>query len=364
MHETLSGSSTRAGRAAARVSARRVAIRRRMLPGAAAARGTAAAGRVPFFHVGADEPLDLGRGRRRAVAAQARFAAHVTASRDRRAAGARPMIWDDAVQPIPRSCGMIPKRTVIVDFHYGAEPSFAPYIATVDRARASIRLVLAGREQLERDLRRPRHRLRNAAQFLADAKAAHSPHVLGMFDTVWHDDGESLYEATWAPLAFAAATAWQAGPVDRARGTATFARSSSAMREPRPPISTGLRAIPPRCATQPETDPPDYLFWADPFDPRIGAHADARSGRRSGCDAEAILEHLAAQRAAAQRARRARDACWRRCATTCWRGAFKSAGRRRTTTTTRARTPTAPTTGSSTAASTWRNICAGSCATR
>ena len=35
--------------------------------------------------------------------------------------------------------------------------------------------------------------------------------MLGLFQTVWHDDGETLYEATWYPVIYAAAAAWQAG---------------------------------------------------------------------------------------------------------------------------------------------------------
>ena len=82
---------------------------------------------------GIDEPLDLGRGRTPRSAAV--FAAHVNrVGAIVSAAGARPMIWDDAIQADPSILGQISKRTVIVTFHYGAEPSFARYIATVDRA--------------------------------------------------------------------------------------------------------------------------------------------------------------------------------------------------------------------------------------
>ena len=133
------------------------------------------------------------------------------------------MIWDDAVQADPSILSAISKRIVIVTFHYGAEPSFAKYIATVDRAGFD-QLVSPGANNWNEIYPDLDTAYANAAQFLSDAKAAHSPHVLGMFDTVWHDDGESLYEATWAPLAFAAASAWQAGPVDRATWHRDFAR--------------------------------------------------------------------------------------------------------------------------------------------
>ncbi len=252
----------------------------------------AATGAPPFFHVGADEPLDLGRGRTARSAAV--FATHV--SRVAAIVGSattRPMIWDDAIQADPSILERIPKRTVIATFHYGAEPSFARYIATIDRSGFD-QLVSPGANnwnELYADLDTA---YANAAQFLADAKAARSPHVLGMIDTVWHDDGETLYEATWAPLAFAAASAWQSGPVARATWHRDFARAffgdtSGALAADLDDLAA-LRAL---LHTAPETDPPDYLFWADPFDPRIQARAQTLDLAAIRLRAERILERTA-----------------------------------------------------------------------
>ena len=171
----------------------------------------AAVGHTPFFHIGADEPLDLGRGRTPRTAQV--FAAHV----DRLGAvvsarGARPLIWDDAIQADPAILRLIPKTTVIVTFHYGAEPSFVPYIARV-RDAGFDQLVAPGANNWNEIFADLDTAYANEARFIADGKAAH---VLGMFETVWHDDGESLFEATWAPVAFAAASAWQTRPGDRA----------------------------------------------------------------------------------------------------------------------------------------------------
>jgi hexosaminidase len=252
----------------------------------------AAVGATPFFHVGADEPLDLGRGRTPRSAQV--FAAHVNrVGAIVSANGARPMIWDDAIQADPTILGLLSKRTVIVTFHYGAEPSFAKYISTVDRAGFD-QLVSPGTNnwnELYADLDAA---YANEARFLADAKAAHSPHVLGMFETVWHDDGESLYEATWAPLAFAAATAWQSAPVDRATWHRTFAQmffgndaaGFAADLDNLAAMRTALQM-------KPETDPPDYLFWADPFDPRIQARMQTLDLAGIRLRAERILDHLA-----------------------------------------------------------------------
>jgi hypothetical protein len=203
------------------------------------------------------------------------------------------MIWDDAIQSDPSILNLISKRTVIATFHYGAEPSFAKYIATIDRAGFD-QLVSPGAANWNEIYADLDTAYANEAQFLADAKAAHSPHVLGMLETVWHDDGESLYEATWAPVAFAAASAWQVAPVDRATWHRTFAQmffggdgaGFAADLD-------NLAAIRAALVTKPETDPPDYLFWSDPFDPRIQARMQTLDLAGMRVRAERVLAHLA-----------------------------------------------------------------------
>ena len=256
-----------------------------------------ATGATPFFHVGADEPLDLGRGRTPRSAQV--FATHVNrVGAIVSANGARPMIWDDAIQADPTILGLLSKRTVIVTFHYGAEPSFAKYIATVDRAGFD-QLVSPGANNWNEIYDDLDAAYANEARFLADAKAAHSAHVLGMFETVWHDDGESLYEATWAPLAFAAATAWQSAPVDRATWHRTFAQMFFGNDAPGFAADLDdLAAMRTALQMKPETDPPDYLFWSDPFDPRIQARMQTLDLAGIRLRAERILDHLARVRPA------------------------------------------------------------------
>jgi hexosaminidase len=257
----------------------------------------AAAGATPFFHIGADEPLDLGRGR--TPRSPQVFAAHVNRVAAMVSAnGARPLIWDDAVQADPSILGLLSKRIAIVSFHYGAEPSFAGYIRTIDHAGFD-QLVSPGANNWNEIYDDLDTAYANEGRFLADAKAANSPHILGMFETVWHDDGESLFEATWAPVAFAAATAWQTAPVDRAAWHRTFAQTFfggdgaayGADLDDLAAMRTALRM-------KPETDPPDYLFWADPFDPRLQARMQNIDLAGIRVRAERVLAHLAGARPA------------------------------------------------------------------
>ena len=248
---------------------------------------------VPFFHIGADEPLDLGRGRSPRTAAV--FAGHVTHMAGvvaRGAGSARPMIWDDAIQQDPSILALIPKQTVVVTFHYGAEKSFAHDINVVDRAGFD-QLVSPGANNWNEIYADLSTAYANEAQFIADAKAAKSAHVLGIFETVWHDDGESLFEATWSPVIFAAATAWQSAPVDRANWHAAFARAFFGSDDPRYGADLdALAAARDALRFGPDSDSPNYLFWADPFDARVQTRMQGADLAGMRLRAEGVLAHL------------------------------------------------------------------------
>jgi hypothetical protein len=118
-----------------------------------------------------------------------------------------------------------------------------------------------------------------------------------MFMTVWHDDGESLYEATWYPVAFAAASAWQRHDVDRANFPQAFAWAFFGSEDPRwAHALERMRAIDENLAR--DDDPSDYLFWADPFDARIGDRVrGAVDIAKLRLDAEGVLTDLQTARA-------------------------------------------------------------------
>jgi hypothetical protein len=248
----------------------------------------AAVGDVPFFHLGVDEPIDLGRGRTpRTPQVIAEHIRHVAADVASRAT--RPVIWDDALQANPSILGLIPKNIVVATFHYGAEASFARYIATVKNAGFD-QFVSPGANNWNEIFPDLDVAYANEGQFLADGKAAG---VLGMFETVWHDDGESLYDATWAPVAFAAASAWQSAAVDRATWHRAFARVFFGTDDPGFPRDLdALAAIRTQLHAKPNGDSSDYLFWADPFDAAIVARTPATVLTSVRLAAEAVMAHL------------------------------------------------------------------------
>jgi hexosaminidase len=242
----------------------------------------------PFFHIGADEPIDLGRGRTPRTPQV--FAQHVN-----RVASylgdwfTRPMIWDDAIQQDRTILPLLPKWTVVVTFHYGVEKTYKPYIDAVADAGLDQMIApsAANFNELYPDLATS---YGNVARFAAEAKPAKG--MLGMFMTVWHDDGETLFEATWPALAYAAAASWQRGPVDDATWHRTFARAFFGTDDPAYASDLdALQAVRPLIRTSP-SDSPDYLFWHDPFDPALQARARAIDLAGLRTRAETALRHL------------------------------------------------------------------------
>jgi hexosaminidase len=226
---------------------------------------------VPFFHLGSDEPIDLGRGRTPRTAQV--YADHVKRAASFLAgSGARPMIWDDAIQQDKSILGLIPRDTVIVTWHYGAEASFKPYMNAIASAGFQ-QFAAPGASNWTEIYPDLTNAYTNVGRMLADGKDLRGSGVLGMFMTVWHDDGETLYEATWPPLAYAAASAWQSGPVDTATWHAAYARAFFGTDDPRYARDLdALQQIRDLLRTKP-SDPVDYLFWSDPFAARLQARA-------------------------------------------------------------------------------------------
>ncbi len=248
----------------------------------------------PFFHIGSDEPSDLGRGAARDLVARQGdgpvYARHVidTANFVVTHGGGRPLIWDDALSQHPELFASLPKSLVFVNWHYGREKTFRPYIDRIARGGFE-QLVAPGAlnwNEIYPDLDGA---LSNIERFTREGKDAG---VLGLFQTVWHDDGETLFEATWYPIAYAAASAWERGSVDRVGFPRTFARAFFGTEDAR--YASDLTDLA-RCGVLVRDNPReygDYLFWSDPFASDLASVAtkmDLSALRLAAEDAEAHL---------------------------------------------------------------------------
>jgi hexosaminidase len=254
----------------------------------------AAVGRPPFFHIGSDETATLGLGQTQAYVAQRgrsqAYADHVVAmNRLVAPSGARLMLWDDGIESDPGIMKLIPRSAVVVNWHYGDEATFEPYIQTIARGGFE-QMVAPGARNWNEIFPNVDAALENEGRFIDEGKASR---VLGLFQTVWHDDGETLDEATWYPVIYAAAAAWQAEDVARERFARDFPNAFFGVDD------AGYSAdVSDLAAVLRQLEPADYgygqtdaLFWADPFSAAAGqvAKADLRLVRLCAEEAE---QHL------------------------------------------------------------------------
>jgi len=165
---------------------------------------------IHYIHIGGDETFELGTGRSRALVRSRGYAAvyggHINrVARMVKSMGARPLIWGDAVQKYPKILRYIPRTTIVVPFDYAVEPSYDGFIAPITRAGFDLLVApsVSNFSQFFPDIPKATG---NIAAFVRDAKRQKA---LGMFLTVWIGERDELYEATWYPLAFGAAHAWE-----------------------------------------------------------------------------------------------------------------------------------------------------------
>jgi hexosaminidase len=255
----------------------------------------------PFFHIGSDETATLGLGRTKdyvqKIGRSQAYADHIVAM-DRLIApsGARTMLWDDGIENDPSIMQLIPKRAVVVNWHYGAEKTFKPYIDLLAKGGFD-QMVSPGANNWNEIFPNVNAALPNEDLFIAQGKNAH---VLGLFQTVWHDDGESLFEATWYPVIYAAASAWEGGRVPAERFNADFPHAFFGSDDPRlgRDVNELADALTRLEAPSKGYDSTDYLFWADPFDPSIDARMAKVDLRAVRLESEDVAEHLLLERPA------------------------------------------------------------------
>jgi hypothetical protein len=246
--------------------------------------------RPPFFHIGSDETSTLGEGTSTEYVAShggrsAVYAQHINEMNALIApSGARIMLWDDGIESDPSIIKLLPRTAVIVNWHYDAEKSFEPYIRTIAFGGFE-QMVAPGANNWSRIFPDLTTALPNERLFIDEGKAAH---VLGLFQTVWHDDGETLFEATWYPVLYAAADAWSTSD-----GFADdFPSAFFGVNDPRYAADELLLgALDSRLS---ETG--DKLSWADPFAPAVAARMQNVDLRQFRLDAERVATDMLAVR--------------------------------------------------------------------
>jgi hypothetical protein len=169
-----------------------------------------------FFHIGADETFELGEGQSKEEA-QARgvgavYFDHLNRVRDLlKQYNRRLMFWGDIALNHPDLIGGIPKEMIVMNWDYMPRDDYLPRIKPFKDAGLE-QFVCPGVHNWNQIFPNLDAASKNIANFVRDGQASGA---LGMMNTSWDDDGESLFEMTWYAIVFGAAAAWQNKPVDR-----------------------------------------------------------------------------------------------------------------------------------------------------
>src|SRR6266498_5187275 len=151
-----------------------------------------------FFHIGEDETFELGEGQSR-TEAQAKgvgavYFEHLNRVRDLlRPYNRKLMFWGDIALHHPDLIGNIPKDLIVMNWQYGARDDFWSSIKPFQDAGLQ-QFVCPGAQNWNQIFPNLDAATKNIGNFVRDGQKASA---IGMMNTTWDDDGESLFEAAW-----------------------------------------------------------------------------------------------------------------------------------------------------------------------
>jgi hypothetical protein len=169
-----------------------------------------------FFHIGADETFELGEGQSREAARTrgvgAVYFEHLNRVREvLKPYNRRLMFWGDIALNHPDLIGSVPKDMIVMNWDYAPKDDYLPRIKPFKDAGLE-EFVCPGVHNWNQIFPNLEASSRNIANFVRDGQTSGA---LGMMNTSWDDDGESLFEMSWHGIVFGAAASWQNKPVDR-----------------------------------------------------------------------------------------------------------------------------------------------------
>ncbi|HEY2961310.1 MAG TPA: glycoside hydrolase family 20 zincin-like fold domain-containing protein [Pyrinomonadaceae bacterium] len=254
-----------------------------------------------FFHIGADETFELGQGQSRA-AAQARgvgavYFEHLHRVRELLKPYNRKLIfWGDIALNHPDLLGSIPKDLIVANWDYAPRDNYAERIDPFKNAGLQ-QLVCPGVWDWNQIFPNVDASSRNIINFVRDGQAAGA---IGMLNTTWDDDGETLFEMSWYGIVLGAAASWQTGSLDQNKFDADF--DWAFFRNEGREFVDAIHALG-GVNTTLGVRTSDDLFWRDPFTSPFqnDARTNAEKIRKMRLQVETALESLLRNR---QRARR------------------------------------------------------------
>ena len=254
-----------------------------------------------FFHIGADETFELGQGQSR-EAARARgvgavYFEHLNRVRELLKPYNRKLIfWGDIALNHPELIGSIPKDLLVANWDYAPRESYDSRIDPFKNAGLQ-QFVCPGVWGWNQIFPNVDNASKNIINFVRDGQAAGA---LGMINTTWDDDGETLFEMGWYAIVLGAAASWQSGTVDQRKFDADF--DWAFFRADGAEFVNAIHALG-SVNTVLDIRTSDDLFWRNPFTTpfQTDARANAEKIRKMRLQVESTLENLLRNRDRARR---------------------------------------------------------------
>ncbi|HKP88141.1 MAG TPA: beta-N-acetylhexosaminidase [Blastocatellia bacterium] len=258
----------------------------------------------PLFHIGADETFELGRGQTKARADEVGlgriYLEHLKrVSEVMKPYNKRLMFWGDIAIRYPQLLDILPKDVIAVAWSYGAQAGFDDKLKPYKDAGIDM-FVSPGASNWNRIFPNLDTAFINIKNFVRDGQKYGA---LGMLNTTWDDDGESLFAMTWPAIVFGAACAWQQGesPIESFKSKYDWAFYRNTDNTFRDAIQRLTRAHSLLRASG-AGEAYDEAFWGDPFS-EVGAEyvrKAAPAARDLRLEAERALQSLYRNRAKAR----------------------------------------------------------------
>jgi hexosaminidase len=259
----------------------------------------------PFFHIGADETFELGRGQTRARVAEVGLGRIYLEHLKRVAEMMKPynkqlMFWGDIAIKYPELLSILPKDVIAVSWNYGSSSGFDRILKPYRDAGLDV-FVSPGASNWNRIFPDLDIAFLNIKGFVSDGQKYGA---LGMLNTTWDDDGETLFGVTWPAIVFGAACSWQQGEASiesfkQKYDWAFYRNDDNTFRDA---IQNLARSHSMLKDTQAWPGAYDDAFWEDPFTEGGAEHAENAlpAARDLRLAAEHALESLYRNRAKAR----------------------------------------------------------------
>ncbi|HEX5422356.1 MAG TPA: glycoside hydrolase family 20 zincin-like fold domain-containing protein [Candidatus Acidoferrales bacterium] len=166
----------------------------------------------PFFHIGADETVELGMGKTKELIAKEGLGPVYLAHIAKLDSMLKPyhkqtMFWADIAEKFPQLLPTLPKDVIPVIWTYGVKPSYDADLQPFKNAGLQIFVSpsIDNWSKVYPDFNAGFMNIRNLTR---DGQAYHA---MGLLNTEWKNLGEDLDGMDWPGLVFGAACGWQPG---------------------------------------------------------------------------------------------------------------------------------------------------------